>query len=221
MLIGSSTALGDNGVGEIQLANAATVPTTNPTGGALIYANAGSVQLRNAQGLVRNVSGTISGANVQTTVANTITETAIATLTIPANDMVVGAAYRIKAWGTASTTGTPTIQFRALMGASPLGSTSTITTSTGLSNRVWNIEALVSVLTTGSSGTVFGNLTFPNTVVIAGSPPVTATGIIEDGTAAVTTNTTISNDFTIKVTWGTASSSNTLTCRGVIAERVA
>lgn len=222
MLVGSATALGDNGVGEIQLANATTVPTTNPTGGALIYSNAGSVQLRNAQGLVRNVVGTISGANVQTTVANTVTETAIATLTIPANDMVVGAAYRIKAWGTASTTGTPTMQFRALMGASPMASTGAITSTSGLSNKSWSVEAYVTVLTTGTSGTTFGHLDFPNAFASAGTgSPASATSVVQDGTASVTTNTTISNDFTIKFTWGTASSSNTLTCRGVIAERVA
>lgn len=222
MLVGSSTALGDNGVGEIQLANATTVPTTNPTGGALIYANAGSVQLRNAQGLVRNVAGTISGANVQTTVANTVTETAIATLTIPANDMVVGAAYRIKAWGTASTTGTPTMQFRALMGASPMASTGAITSTSGLSNKSWSVEAYVTVLTTGTSGTTFGHLDFPNAFASTGTgSPASATSVIQDGTAAVTTNTTISNTFTINFTWGTANASNTLTCRGVIAERVA
>jgi hypothetical protein len=37
MLIGSATALGDNGVGEIQLANAATPPTSAPTGGTTMF----------------------------------------------------------------------------------------------------------------------------------------------------------------------------------------
>lgn len=40
-LIGSGTALGDNGVGELQLANATTVPTTNPTGGGVLYEKQG------------------------------------------------------------------------------------------------------------------------------------------------------------------------------------
>lgn len=37
-LIGSGTALGDNGVGVLELANATTVPTTSPTGGGVLYA---------------------------------------------------------------------------------------------------------------------------------------------------------------------------------------
>lgn len=40
-LIGGSSALGDNGVGELQLANATTVPTTNPTGGGVLYEKQG------------------------------------------------------------------------------------------------------------------------------------------------------------------------------------
>lgn len=51
-LIGSATALGDNGVGEIQLANATTVPTTNPTAGAVLYATGGVPQTRSAAGAV-------------------------------------------------------------------------------------------------------------------------------------------------------------------------
>ena len=37
ILVGSATALGDNGVGEIQLANAATPPTTPPSAGTTIF----------------------------------------------------------------------------------------------------------------------------------------------------------------------------------------
>lgn len=48
--VGSTTALGDNGVGELQLANATTVPTTNPTGGSVIYAVNGGVFLRDPAG---------------------------------------------------------------------------------------------------------------------------------------------------------------------------
>lgn len=49
-LIGSGTALGDNGVGELQLANAATVPTTNPTGGGVLYAKQGVPSFRDPGG---------------------------------------------------------------------------------------------------------------------------------------------------------------------------
>lgn len=54
LTVGSSTVLGDNGAGELQLANATAVPTTNPTGGATIYASGGGV-------FSRDVNGTVTG----------------------------------------------------------------------------------------------------------------------------------------------------------------
>ena len=50
LLIGGTTALGDNGVGTLQLANATTVPTTNPTGGLDLYAKNGIPQVRDPGG---------------------------------------------------------------------------------------------------------------------------------------------------------------------------
>lgn len=61
MLIGSATALGDNGVGEIQLANATTVPTTNPTAGAVLYATGGVPQTRSSGGAVVDFGRVNSG----------------------------------------------------------------------------------------------------------------------------------------------------------------
>ncbi len=48
--VGSNAALGDNGVGEIQLANATTVPSTNPTGGVAVYARSGGLLTRDPNG---------------------------------------------------------------------------------------------------------------------------------------------------------------------------
>ena len=69
-LVGSATSLGDNGVGEIQLANATTVPTTNPTAGAVLYATGGVPQTRSSGGAVvdfgrLNVSQASVGPNMQ------------------------------------------------------------------------------------------------------------------------------------------------------------
>lgn len=52
VLVGGTAALGDNGVGEMQLANATTVPTTNPTGGGLVYAKNNTAWYRDANGVV-------------------------------------------------------------------------------------------------------------------------------------------------------------------------
>ena len=56
LLVGASAALGDNGVGEIQLANATTVPTTNPTGGVLVYSQSGVLKWRAPGGTVYDLS---------------------------------------------------------------------------------------------------------------------------------------------------------------------
>ncbi|GHD70193.1 hypothetical protein GCM10010317_076980 [Streptomyces mirabilis] len=95
-LIGSVTALGDNGVGEIQLADAATAPTTNPAAGSVVYSqSAAAVPLR-----MRDVSGNVRGLVSAEVIAaaaqnnSTITQAASTALTIPVE---ASATYRMTA----------------------------------------------------------------------------------------------------------------------------
>lgn len=95
-LVGSATALGDNGVGEIQLADAATVPTTNPTSGSVVYSqSAAAVPLR-----MRDVSGNVRGLVPAQVIAgaaqnnSTVTQAASTSLTIPVE---ASATYRMTA----------------------------------------------------------------------------------------------------------------------------
>ena len=160
--------------------------------------------------------------SVSTTVANTTTETVIATYTIPANDMVAGATYKITAWGTAGVTGTPTITYKARIGGvagSALGTTA-FTASSGVTGKVWKSEIYLVCLTTGASGTVFANLHSTTGITVAGGNPVATPGTAMDGGSAVTVDTTASKDLVLTVTWGAASASNTCTARGYTAERV-
>lgn len=60
LLVGASSALGDNGVGEIQLANAATAPTTAPTGGVAVFAQGGILKWIDTTGKVYDLSEFIS-----------------------------------------------------------------------------------------------------------------------------------------------------------------
>lgn len=63
--VGSTSTLGDNGVGEIQLHNAGTVPSTNPTGGGVLYANQAVPTWRDSGGktlgMVRTYAGRATG----------------------------------------------------------------------------------------------------------------------------------------------------------------
>jgi hypothetical protein len=157
-----------------------------------------------------------------TTVSNTTTETIIGSMTIPANDLVVGADYRIKVWGVASVTGTPTLSFKGKIGGvagSQFATSGARAAQTGASTRPFQAELLFTCLSTGVSGTVFGQLMTWETLSVAGALPVTPVEIL-DGSSAATVNTTASQVLCISVQWSAASASNTLVCEGFIAERV-
>jgi hypothetical protein len=193
--------------------NAANVLKTDDT-----FAVGGDLKLVNGTTTYRNKLST------STTVANTASETVIALMTIPAADAVAGAVYRIKAWGVASVTGTPTLTLRSRLGGvagTALGSSGARTASSGVSNRAWQVTVDLTCLTTGASGTWFASQITFEAVTLAASPPFASPGLILDGTSAVTVDTTVSEDLVVTATWGTASASNTLTCRGYTAERVA
>ena len=72
LLIGSTTDLGDNGVGELKLANAATVPTTSPTGGIVAYSKSGAGYMRDPNG---NVFSLMDAAPIGTNVTGALAET--------------------------------------------------------------------------------------------------------------------------------------------------
>lgn len=156
-----------------------------------------------------------------TTVANTTSQSVIAGYTIPASDAVAGAVYRIKAWGTLAVTGTPTMTFVCKLGGT-VGTTMVtfpaVTVRSGATDGMWEAEFYLACATTGASGTwspmakyTHNWLTSATTYTLVG--PITA--------APITRDTTISNDLVLCVTWSAASASNTITCRGMTAGRVA
>lgn len=161
-----------------------------------------------------------------TTVANTVTETALATMTIPANDMVAGAVFRMRVVGVASVTGTPTMTFRARIGGTggtQLTTSGTITFSSGVQNKPWGVEFYMTCVTTGASGTLraWGQTTENFATTGNGATISGATSRMDVSTSAITSDTTIARDLVVTATWGTASASNTLTSYVAIIERVA
>jgi hypothetical protein len=95
--IGTSSALGDNGVGEIQLADAATVPTTNPSGGSVIYSKSAAsvpVQMRDVSGNVRGLVPARALSSAAET-NSTTTQQASTSLTVPVE---AGATYQMTAF---------------------------------------------------------------------------------------------------------------------------
>jgi hypothetical protein len=225
LVIGVDTNLFRNAANVLRTNDALTVDgALTPSGGIVgpvtVSNNltvGGDLKLVNGTTLLRNKLSS------QTTVTNTVTETTVATLTIPANDAVAGAVYEIEAWGIGSVTGTPTFQFFARLGGSTgtqIGTSGSRTASSGITNHPWRVRAILTCLTTGVSGTWTGNIIVHDTISVAGSAPLTVTSW-EDGTASFTLDTTASKDFVITIKWGTASSSNTAVCQGVSALRTA
>lgn len=156
------------------------------------------------------------------TLANTTTETTLATYTIPAADAVAGATYRIEMWGQASCTGTPTVTFRGRIGGSAGTSLSpnTFTFASGVAAKRWRSSLLVTCTTTGASGTWASSITSQSSIPSAGSNTTTDSTVLTDGTNGAVRDTTISSDLVITGAWSAASASNTLTMDGYIAERV-
>lgn len=219
--IGGTASLG-GAQGALGIKNVTTAPTATPSGGLILTSSGGRPLLYSAAGTNAEYMGGAYGLSPVSpvTVANTTTETTIGSVTIPANDAVIGAVYRLSAWGHASTTGTPTLRFRAFLAANQLAATQAFTTGTTVTNKAWSCEVLLVCLGTGGTGSWFGNLTCIESVSVAGAAPTTAAAR-NDGGATVSNATTSSNTFDLKATWGTASSSNTLTCRGFVVTRIA
>lgn len=159
--------------------------------------------------------------HVATTVSNTTTETALQTLTIPADDAVAGAVYRIRAYGTLAVTGTPTMTFRFRIGGAAgtqLVAFPSVTVRSNATDGYWDIDAIVTCVTTGASGTWAPMMKYSHNFVgtattYAHVGPITG--------SPVTRDTTASNGLVITAQWSAASSSNSIVCRGSLTERIA
>lgn len=185
------------------------------TGDAVIGGSVTADQLATGSAVLRSVLSAV------TTLANTTTETALATLNIPASDAVVGAVYRIKAWGTCAVTGTPTMTFRVRLGGAAgtqMNAFNPITCRSAMADGDWDAECYIAVVTTGGSGTWNPTFRVGHNFLTSGT---TFTTLGPDVVASVTKDTTISNDLVITGTWSAASPSNSIVCRGFSAQRVA
>lgn len=128
LLVGGSSALGDNGIGELQLANATTAPTTAPTGGVSIYSQAGVLKwvdptgkaydLSSATSTVRTVTGNTTANPWDVIEANATGGTI--TITLPTNTAGVkvtvkktdSSANAVTISGTVDGVTNPTLQFQ-------------------------------------------------------------------------------------------------------------
>lgn len=214
LLVGSGTTLGDNGVGEIQLANASSPPSTNPTGGAVVYATAGKVTSRNPQGLVQTLSSVIQAQTSTTTITGVTAETVLHTVTIPANDPVAGAVYHLTGYGTftaASGNLTWTVRWGGTSGTS-IAALPTNTAPVLTNGLFWYDVTLTFRSTTSVTAAI-------NLELGSSTSTDAATSFIGTPTAPVTVTTTGSTALTVDVT--PSVSGDTINLLGGCARRLA
>lgn len=132
------------------------------------------------------------------TTPSAITAEAVAhQVSIPLGSLQVGTTYRIEAWGTLSATAAGTILARLRLGTAGTTGDAAVaaTAAAGAATTAvgWQVTGLLTVRSTGSGGTVVGNL----------AVTVNATSIQSSAqTATVAVNTTVANFLSLTLTGG-------------------
>ena len=156
--------------------------------------------------------------------ANTTTITDISPapqLTLPAGYLYIGQRIRVVGYGIFSTSGTPNLTLGIYYGGvagTLLAGTGTVATASGAASTPWRIQLEIRVVTLGSSGTVWCNGLCTSPASTLTVPPLL--WIPNSQTQPITINTTTANALTVGATWGTASSSNTITCEDFYVEAI-
>jgi hypothetical protein len=141
-------------------------------------------------------------------------------LTLPAGYLYVGQRLRLVGYGIFSTTGTPNLTLGGYYGGvagTLLAGTGTVATGNNAASWPWRLQLEIYVRSLGASGTVWCNgLVSLGTSLTA----MSQLWIPNSQTQPITINTTTANALTIGATWGTSSSSNTITCEDAYIEAI-
>jgi hypothetical protein len=146
---------------------------------------------------------------VRSTVANTVTQTNLTAWTVPAVFFTTGKHLALVNTGRYTTTGTPTITFQLLLGGTVFATTGAITLVTATDfmykmESIFQLNGAVGVASSMSSGgtmTIFDSATGGARIL-----PFFTNG-------SINIDTTIQNAIELRVTWGTASASNSINSR--------
>lgn len=153
------------------------------------------------------------------TVANTVTETSVmptgvGTVTLPANFLYAGRALALSLRGYYSTAGIlPSMTIKVYMGATVIATATSSALLTSTTNKEFNIVMNFTCRTAGSSGTVMGQ---GDIRYLTSTAALNQDGLVS--TSAATINTTTSQALDVKVTWGTASTSNSITITNALLQ---
>lgn len=170
-----------------------------------------NLQDSNTLQFVQTASGNVNNTTTETTLVSTGNGNA----TLEANFLNPGRKIRVKASGFYSNTGTPTLRIKVKFGSVIILDTTAFTTIVGAANNQWDLEGIITVRSSGASGTVIGQGT------VSFNTSGTAAQIVQMvNTSTVIVDTTVTNTVTVTAEWGTASSSNTITCTDLTLENM-
>jgi hypothetical protein len=207
---------GDTVQGPLTLANQTSQPAT-PVGGAELYASGGVLTYINPQGLVNTIVGSQGGQTAAgTAITGTVTETVLQSMSLPANDAIAGAVYKMVGWGVFTSTGSPgnTVFTSRLGGAAgtSLVATANIVLGTSLTAAQWRHETLVNFLTPTTVSCV-------TELLIDSAAAGAASAYLAAATSAVTVSLSTTKNWVLDITPG--ASGNSIQLLGGWSERVA
>lgn len=192
--------------------------TTNPADGPLVGWTVGSDRLVIRSDASNSASGSGGSTAIGTPVANTVTETAIQTYQLDANEVQAGSVYKLTGSGVFSATGTPTLQFTGRLGGTAgtsLVTFDTAPTMPALSNASFDYELTVNFQSATKAVAKLKVTADSSITTDAGSVYLKVTS------AQVTVDTTTSKTLGLDVTWSVAAAGNTITVVQSSAERAA
>lgn len=134
---------------------------------------------------------------------------------IPANFVQRGTTIKVVAFGTFSTTGTPTLVVGPYWGTTVLGVNVALTTASGAATLAWRLETTTVFRSDGTSGAAMtqGFLDYGTTLTATTRIPVPGIAL-----ATVAVDTTAAAALTVKGTWSASSASNIVVTHGFTVE---
>lgn len=127
--------------------------------------------------------------------------------TIPAHYFLVGKSLIINSSGYYSCQGgaNGALRMRVKLGSTTILDTGAQTNASALTNRFFNVNAIITCRTTGSSGAVFGQGRF-----LYSTSATDITGWDMENTGAITVDTTVAHDIDVTADWTLESASNSI-----------
>lgn len=154
------------------------------------------------------LSGTVKADYTVTTVANTVTETALNSYSIPASTLAANRVIRVTAAGTYSTAnGTDTVTLRARIATTAWHSI--VSTAASVTNAQWSAQWVIVVKTLGAGGDAESQLPWAFINSVFKSDP---------NTAVETIDTTQARTLDITAQWSAALAGNTISVRQFVVE---